>query len=175
MIHMPFLAGDLIDSYVEKVAKIPVRQTIVDNAFNGFTYCIPMETKKLTNHIPSHKLGPSSQYHTQRQRERAFPLGPWNGLYFDSTISALDSSGRINQRNGDTPERNMLPASFLQCVVPRPLAATRGTNNPASFIGKQVNHYFTLFFSNLFDAMPLESQRFSDYTFNEHESYPPFL
>jgi hypothetical protein len=43
MIHMPFLAGDLIDSYVEKVAKISVRQSIVDNVFNGFTYCIPME------------------------------------------------------------------------------------------------------------------------------------
>lgn len=38
-----------------------------------------------------------------------------------------------------------------------------------------INHYFTMFFSNLFDAMSLESQRFSDYTFNDHESYPPFL
>jgi hypothetical protein len=69
----------------------------------------------------------------------------------------------------------MLPAPFFQRVVPRPFPTTTGTNNPASSIGKQINHYFLMFFSNFFDAMSLESQRFSDYTFNEHESYPPFL
>ena len=39
----------------------------------------------------------------------------------------------------------------------------------------KVTYYFTMFFSDLFNAMPLESKGFSDYTFNEHESYPPFL
>ena len=32
-----------------------------------------------------------------------------------------------------------------------------------------------MFFSDLVNAMPLESKGLSDYTFNEHESYPPFL
>ena len=109
---------------------------------------------------PHSKLGPGTEYHTQRQGERTFSLSPLNSLCFASTINALDSSGRINQRNGDTPERNMLPASFIQCVVPRRFVATRGTNNPASLIGKQVNHYFIIFSNHLFDAMSLESQRF---------------
>ena len=83
--------------------------------------------------------------------------------------------GGINQSDGDTPERNMLPASFFQYVVPRSLAATFGANKLTSTIGKKMNHYYTMFFDNLADAMSLESQGLSDYTFNEHESYPPFL
>ena len=134
-----------------------------------------METKKLTNDLPSHKFGPSSQNHTQRQRERAFPLSPGDRLHLNATVTAFDPSGRINQDDGNTPERNMLPTPFFQPVVPRSLATTRGTNNLTSSIGEEVNHYFSMFFNNLFDAMSLESQSLSDYTFNEHESYPPFL
>lgn len=152
---MPFLAGDLIDSYVNKVAKISIFQPIVDNVFNSFTYCIPMESKKLTNHIPNYKLGPSSQDHTQRQRKRTFPLSPGDRFHFNATVNALKPSGRISQRNWDTPQRDMLPASFFQRVVSRPFPTTTGTYQPVTSIGKQINHYFTMFFGDLFDAMSL--------------------
>jgi hypothetical protein len=69
----------------------------------------------------------------------------------------------------------MLPTPFFQRVVPRSIATTIRTNKPAPSIGEKVNHYFAMFFSNLADTMSLESQGLSDYTFNEHESYPPFL
>jgi len=172
---MPSLTGDFINADVNKVTKISIRQSIVNNILNSFTDGIPMETKELTNDLPSHKFRPGSQDHTQRQRKWAFSLSPGDRLHLNATVTAFDPSGRINQGDGDTPERNMLPTPFFQRVVPRSLATTRGTNNLTSSIGEEVNHYFTMFFSDLFDAMSLESQGLSDYTFNEHESYPPFL
>jgi hypothetical protein len=174
MIHMPSLTGYLIDTNVDKATEISVCQTIVNNILNGFTDCIPMETKELTNNLPGHQFGPRSQDHTQMKRERAFPLRPGHRFHPNPTVTTFDSSGRIDQGDRNSPERHMLPLSFLQRVVSRSFLSTRGTYDFTSSIGNQIDHHFTVFLSNLFDTMSLESQGLSDYTFNEHESYPPF-
>lgn len=175
MVHMTPFSGDFIDPDVDNLAEISVCQSIIDNALDGFTDRVPMKTKELANDVPSHKFGPCSQDHTERQREWALSLGPGEGLHLNATGTAFDSSGRIHQGYGDSPKRDMLPSPLIQHIVSRPLPPTRRADDLESLIGNQIDHHFTVFLGNLFDAMRLESQGFSHYTFNEHKSYPPFL
>jgi len=66
----------------------------------------------LVNYFPSHKFGPGIQNHAERQRQRAFALAPRDLFPFNVTGAAFDPSGRINQGEGDAPEKNMLQAPW---------------------------------------------------------------
>jgi hypothetical protein len=168
-------ARDLINTDANKVAEISVCQAIIDNILDGFTDCIPMETKELTDDIPSHQFGLGGQYYTQMKRDRAFPLCPGYHSLSNAAVATFNSSGGIVQVDGDSPKRLMLPALFLQSIVSRSSLSTRGTFGLTSSIGNRLGQHFTVFLNNFLVAMCLESQGLSDYTFNQYESYPPSL
>ncbi len=134
-----------------------------------------MEAKEFTNHFPSQNFGPCSQNYCQGDRKWAITLSPGDSLYFDATVCACYPPGCINQNDRNSSKGNMFPMPLFQCVVPRSFGTATWTDKSAPPIRDQVNNHFSMFFSNLFHTMSLESKGLSYYTFNEHESYPPFL
>jgi hypothetical protein len=67
----------------------------------------------------------------------------------------------------------MFPAPLPQRIVSWPFRLTAGTDKLEASIRQQPNNQASVIFAHLFHTVPLESQGLSNYTFNEHESYPP--
>ena len=173
MIHMPFLSRDLINTNIYDTAQIPILQAVVHDIFNRFSNCIPMKAKELPHHVPCHYPSPCSQDKTEGNGQWTFPSGPGDLLDLHATLGAAHTAGRINQNDGNPPKGDVFPLSLGQGVVSGSATAAARTHRLKPSISSQPNYQFTTFLGDPNNTMPLEIQGLSDYTFNEHESYPP--
>jgi len=67
----------------------------------------------------------------------------------------------------------MFPTPLPQRVVSWPFSVTARTDKFETPIREQPNNQASIIFTHFLHSVPLEAQGLSNYTFNEHESYPP--
>jgi hypothetical protein len=112
-VFMPFPSGDLIDTDMRDARKISILQAILDNKVDRSGYCPPRTSKEPCYLKPRQQSRPDCEVTCKCISKPTLSGGPRNRLDVNpSTMMTKDTSWRIMQRNGYSPQRYMFKNPF---------------------------------------------------------------
>jgi hypothetical protein len=172
VIGVPFLSADLIDADESDSLVIFPFSPI----FNGSLYCpsdsIPRDIEQSSYLIPWQQSSPESKNRDKGETERSFPHAPRDTFHLHPMLRTFDPSGSVIDKNGDPPQRHVVPSPLFEDIFTMIPFFTDATGELSSFFGIQDNPQFFVDKFNRNNTMILDSESETYDTFYEHESPP---
>ncbi len=131
---------EFVDSDGGDTGQVSVFKAPMDHPLHRAAYGIPTRGEDLSGFLPRQPPGPAGN-----EDHVGFCIGtlapvPRHGFHGRGTINRTDNAARrICQRDGNVPERHVMPPALWKLVVHSPRPAAAGTSAFASGIGIQLH------------------------------------